>query len=258
MNDLCLYQNLHLLRGRVRLLDRHIGLLDRCSRELFGRPYAPDRQQLELRAAACSGARREEGAPSAFVRLEWTADGEERLVPAGLSYYVGYALRSVQYRGVSIGCTPPLDGYPTPAREAAVAAARRMAGCAGGQVGVLCGPDGSYHSVEGAPIAIVRDYTVLLPPESVPCTVPAGAAGAAGHRFVAPQSVEAQLLAEAVRAAGLEPEVRPVGCDERTTFDELFWLDCRGITALSHLDGRPLMALVAERVADALENLFRK
>ena len=33
-------------------------------------------------------------------------------------------------------------------------------------------------------------------------------------------------------------------------------LDHRGITACSHLDGQPLMDLIAERVAAALETLF--
>ena len=40
--------------------------------------------------------------------------------------------------------------------------------------------------------------------------------------------------------------------------EELFYADHRGITALSRCDGQPLMILVAERVAEALEGLFPK
>ena len=256
--EFSLFQTLHLFRGRVRLLDRHVGLLDCVSRELFGRPYAPDVRQLERRAAAVSGSRREAGAPSAFVRLEWTAAGEERLVPEGLSYYEGYALRSVQPRGVSLCCQLPLDGYPTSARTAAVEAANRLATCAGGQTGVLCDAAGGLHTVGGSPLAVVEEYTVILPPESSPCTLAPLPDGRPGRRFEAPPSVERQLLAEAVRASGLTLEERPMALGEIDRFDELFWLDHRGITALAELDGRPLMGLLAGRVAEALENLFRK
>ena len=248
-----LYQMLHLLHGRVRRLDRHVALLDRASRELFGVPCTPEAEALERRVLAVAG--REAGGTSAFVRLEWTAEGRERLLAAGVSYYAGYALRSLQYRGVTVACEPPLNGYPTLAREAAAAAARRMAACAGGEVGVLCGPDGSYHTVEASPLAVVEGYTVVVPPEGSCVTLPSGAGGA-DRRFGALRSVEYGLLTEAVRAAGLPLEERPVGPAECGRFDELFWLDHRGITALSHLDGRPLMTLVAERVAGALENLF--
>lgn len=263
MTDLYLYQNLHLLHGRVRQLERHVALLDRCSCELFGMHYAPDLRQLERRILAASAGRHDAGALSSFVRLEWSAAGAERLTPAGRSYYEGYALRSILRRGVTLRCDPPLNAYPTPAREAAAAAARRMAQCAGGEVAVLCGSDGSYHTAEGAPLAIVQDHTVCLPPEGVPYTIPAGGPDVdgrqlTGHRFDVPRSVEYELLAEAVQAAGLRLEERAVSPDERPRIDELFWLDHCGITALSHLDGRPLMSLLAERVADALEQKFRK
>lgn len=261
MTDLTLCQTLHLFRGAIRLLDRHVALLDRCSRELFGRPYAPDRQQLARRILAAAGSDSASMVCSSFVRLELTADGVERLTAGARSYYAGYALRSIRCRGVSIACQPPLDGYPTTAREANLLALRRMALCAGGDVGVQVGPDGCYRTVEGSPLAVVCGRTVWLAPECTPYAVvppPVGLAGEPlrGHRFDPPRSVEYTLLAEAVRAAGLVLEERSFGPGEQRRFDELFWLDHRGITALSHLDGRPLMALTAERVADALEKLF--
>ncbi|MCM1351591.1 MAG: hypothetical protein NC250_02515, partial [Alistipes senegalensis] len=106
MTGFYLYQTLHLLRGRVRLLDRHAALLDRCARELFGTGYAPDLRDLERRVLDTAAARRYPTDLSAFVRLELAADGTERLVPAGVSYYEGYALRSVRPDGVTVVCDP--------------------------------------------------------------------------------------------------------------------------------------------------------
>lgn len=264
MTDFYLYQTLHLCHGRVRLLDRHVGLLDRCARELFDRRYAPDLRRLERQVFDFAAAQDYPTDLSAFVRLELTAEGGERFVPVGVSYYDGYALRSVQPDGVCICYEPPLNGYPTQAREAAVATARRMAECAGGRVAVQCGADGMCHTIEGAPMAAVQGYAVRLAPESVPYEIPATrfelrmeGAPVQGHRFVAPRSVEHRLLAEAVEAAGLTLREEPFDRDFLAGADEVFWLDHRGVTALAHCDGRPLMSIIAERIAVALEGLFK-
>lgn len=263
MTDLYLYQTLHLLRGRVRLLDRHVALLDRCSAELFGRRYTPDLRQLERRIAATAAAHSTGGVCSSFVRLEWRPDGSERLLPAGNSYYEGYALRSVRPRGLTVAGEPPLGGYPTPAREAAALTARQLALRAGAAVAVLTGADGSYRTAEGSPLAALHDRTLWLTPECAPCLLPPGGTGADGQPlpgrcFPAVPSVEYGLLAEAARAAGYAVEARPFGPAELPQIDELLWLDHRGITALSHIDGRPLLALAAERIAEALEKRFSK
>ncbi len=255
------YQTLHVCHGRVRLLDRHAGLLDRCARELFGRRYLPDLSRLERHILTLAAKQHYPDDLSSFVRIELTSDGETQFFPMGGSYYDGYALRSVRPGGVGIAYDPPLNGYPTQAREAAAATARRMAECAGGRVAVQIGPDGAYHTIEGAPMAVVQGYTVRLAPESIPYEIPPSGFRLEGkllrgHRFDPPRSVEYELLAQAVQAAGLTLREEPFGPDFRTSIDEMFWLDHRGITALSHLDGRPLMSIVAERVADALEGLF--
>lgn len=260
-NTIYLYQTLHLFHGRVRMLDRHVALLDRCARVLFDRPYQPDLSRLERQLLTLAAEHRYPDDLASFVRIELTADGAARLLPMGVSYYDGYALRSIRPEGVGIAYDPPLNGYPTQAREAAVATARRMAECAGGRVAVQIGLDGAFHTIEGAPMAVVQGYTVRLAPESTPCEIPPSRFGPEGSplhgcRFEAPRSVEYELLARAVRAAGLTLREELFGPEIRTGIDEMFWLDHRGITALSHFDGRPLMSIIAERVADALEGLF--
>ena len=59
-----------------------------------------------------------------------------------------------------------------------------------------------------------------------------------------------------IRAAGLELIEAPVGRDELPRMDELFFIDHRGVTALSRCDGQPYMAILAERIAGALRGLF--
>lgn len=236
MTELYLYQTVHLARGRARNAEAHAARLDAASRELFGRGYAPAR--LAARIEARAAAERYPTGVSGFVRIELGADGEERLTPAGVSLYDGYALRSLQPEAVTLHYDLPLTEAPTSAREAAAQLARRMAERAGADVAVRCDREGILREADDAPLFAVAGHTVLAAPGT--------------------QSVERELAVRAVRAAGLELREEPFGCGELPRIDELFFADHRGITALARCDGQPLMSLIAERIAFVMEGLFPK
>ena len=132
MTELYLYQTVHLARGRARNAEAHAARLDAASRELFGRGYAPAR--LAARIEALAAAERYPTGVSGFVRIELGADGEERLTPAGVSLYDGYALRS------------------------------RMAERAGADVAVRCDREGILREADDAPLFAVAGHTVLAAP----------------------------------------------------------------------------------------------
>ena len=236
MTELYLYQTVHLARGRARNAEAHAARLNAASRELFGRGYAPAR--LAARIEALAAAERYPTGVSGFVRIELGADGEERLTPAGVSLYDGYALRSLQPEAVTLHYDLPLTEAPTSAREAAAQLARRMAERAGADVAVRCDREGILREADDAPLFAVAGHTVLAAPGT--------------------QSVERELAVRAVRAAGLELREEPFGCGELPRIDELFFADHRGITALARCDGQPLMSLIAERIAFVMEGLFPK
>ena len=76
-----------------------------------------------------------------------------------------------------------------------------------------------------------------------------------GRRVYAPPgeaSIGRSLAVRSIRAAGLELAASPVGRDDLPRMDELFFIDHRGVTALS----QPYMAIFAERIAGALRGLF--
>lgn len=236
MTELYLYQTVHLARGRARNAEAHAARLNAASRELFGRGYAPAR--LAARIEALAAAERYPTGVSGFVRIELGADGEERLTPAGVSLYDGYALRSLQPEAVTLRYDLPLTEAPTSAREAAAQLARRMAERAGADVAVRCDREGILREADDAPLFAVAGHTVLAAPGT--------------------QSVERELAVRAVRAAGLELREEPFGCGELLRIDELFFADHRGITALARCDGQPLMSLIAERIALVMEGQFPK
>lgn len=238
MTGLYLYQTVHLARGRARNVAGHIAVLDAASRELFGRPYAPAAERLAKRIETLSAAERYPAGVSGFVRIELDPDGTERLLPAGVSLYDGYAFRSLQPEAVTVGYDLTLSEAPTSAREAAAQLARQAGRTARG---------GSRRALRQ------RGYSPL-----------GRRRAAAGHRRPhrpdgpRPASVERRLAMLAVRAAGLELREEAFGRADLPSLDELFFADHRGVTSLSRCDGQPLMTFVAERIAEAMEGLFPK
>lgn len=236
MTGLYLYQTVHLARGHARNVEAHIAVLDAASRELFGRRYAPGAARLAARIEALAAAERYPTGVSGFVRIELGADGEERLVPAGVSLYDGYAFRSLTPEAVTLCYELPLTEAPTSAREAAAQLARRMAEQAGADIAVRCDREGILREADDAPLFAVTGHTVLAAPGA--------------------ESVERALAVQAVRAAGLELREEPFGRGDLPQIDELFFADHRGITALARCDGQPLMTLVAERISSRLGSGF--
>lgn len=238
MTELYLYQIIHLHNRTPRRLDAHIELLDAAAQYCFGIGYAPNPSQLAQRISLLAA---REGLPadrSGFVRLELTADGTERLLWAGISLYDGYALRSLAPKAATLEYTPLLADYPTSAREAAAQLARRRVELAGASVAVRCNGEGALCSADEAPLFAVHERVVY--------TSPTG------------RSVERELAIDAILKAGLELVETPIERRSLPHFDELFYADHRGITALSTCDAHPYMALIAERVAAAMEALFGK
>lgn len=234
MRDPYLYQTIHLRGRRPLQVDRHAELLGEWAAELFGIGYAPDARDLERRIAALAERERYPRDLSSFVRLELGADGAERLLAAGISLYEGPALRSVTPDAVVVEFSSPLAEAPTSAREAAAALARVQAALRGAPVAVQCS-DGVLLTADDAPLFAVRDKRVLTAP--------------------APPSVERQRVFDACAALGLEVDDEPLAPDRLARYDELFYADHRGITALGHCEGVPYMSLTAARIAAAMGRL---
>lgn len=238
MQEVYLYQTVHLLDGECRLLPAHLSVLDRWSHELFGRASGLREQPLARQIAALAGEATPAGCDlSQFVRIVVPASGPAfRLEFAGISLYRGYDLRSLTPDAVTLQYDMPFAEAPTSAREAAAELARQQTRLHGASVAVRCERDGTIRTADDAPLFAVRGKTVF--------TTPAEAC------------VERELGLRAVTAAGLTLEERPVMRDELARFDELFFVDHRGVTALAHCDGHPYMAILAERVAGSLRRLF--
>lgn len=236
MTPLRLCQTVHVAGGRPRLVGAHAALLAEAARTLFGYDYAPDIRLLESRIAAMARTERFPQSVSGFVRIELADDGTERLLPAGLSFYDGYALRSLTPDTRIVRCEIPFADLPTTAREALHSLADRQARLQGGDIALLTDPQGLCRTADNAPLFAVRGNELYTDPTL--------------------RSVERDVAAHAVRALGFALHEEPVRGDDLERFDELFYVDHRGVTALAHCGETAYMSLTAERVAAEMERMF--
>ena len=234
MTDVYLYQTIHLLDGFCRNLAEHLALLDGWARSLFGFGVPLDEEQA--RRMLCEEARRNAPAGcdrSLFVRLAVDDSGEVDCSFRGISLYRGYAHRSITPDAVTLRYALPFGEGPTSAREAAAALARQQAQAAGAQVAVRCDEADRALTADDAPLFALRGHTLVTAP--------------------APQRVERQTALDAARRAGFEVVEEPLPRRMLPMFDELFYVDWRGVTSLAHCDGKPFMTLLSERIAEAME-----
>ena len=236
MREVYLYQTVHVLDGECLCLREHLAVLDRWSRTLFGCPGPQDAREVGTAVAAVVGREAPGSDRSKFVRLVLPASGSLRLEFEGVSLYRGYDLRSLMPEAVTLQYEPPLFDAPTSAREAAVELARQYAGLQGASVAVRCDRNGTLMAADEAALFAIRGRRVYAPPGEA--------------------SIGRSLAVRSIRAAGLELAASPVGRDDLPRMDELFFIDHRGVTALSRCDGQPYMAIFAERIAGALRGLF--
>ena len=151
MQEVYLYQTVHILGGRSLHLPAHLAVLDRWSRELFGRPAGlrqqPLARQIEALAAQTAPA---DCDLSQFVRIVVPASGDPafRLESAGISLYRGYDLRSLMPDAVTLQYDMPFPEAPTSAREAAAGLARQQARLHGASVAVRCDGDGIVRTAD--------------------------------------------------------------------------------------------------------------
>ncbi len=234
MSELYLYQTVHVAGGRPRLVTHHAEVLTRAARELFGCTYAPDPDALERRITEAARAEHYPPEVSGFVRIEVTADGRERIVPAGSSLYGGYALRSVRPDARIVRYDYPGVDLPTSARETTTLLLRQHTGPAG--TVIRCDGDGFCRTADEAPLFAVRE----------------------GEMFasLAPPSVERELALRAIRALGMPLREEFLTAEMLPRMEELFYVDHRGVTALGHCGEVPYLSLTARRIAEAMEAMF--
>ncbi len=239
MKQVALYQMVHCLDGRPRLVAEHAAALDRASRRLFNQSYLPELNLLAEEIATFAVTLEDRRASvSRFVRMELTAEGRLSLYDGGLSLYRGYAVRALTPAVRTLRYDLLLDEWTTSAAEATVALARSYIRKRGADDAVRCDELGVCQSVGDGQLFAMCEGQLCCSEW--------------------PQTPHAALFVQAAEYDGLRLHIRPIRRNELARYDELFTVDHWGITRLAECDRQYLyQSLRVERLAATMEQLVK-
>ncbi len=231
-----IYQTLQVTGGEPRLTSAHLLALGEWASRLFDVDYAPELAAFEQRVKRLVSEERYPDSLSSFVRVEVDTDGEEHLLPAGISLYNGYTLRSITPSAAIIRYDLPFCEGHTSVRESAAQFATLQAQLRGADIAIRSNVKGECVTADDAPLFALRG----------------GWAATSSTR----EDAEAALTRHIIESEGLQFMPEPLNEENIFDFDELFYIDHRGVTSIGQCNGHIYMSLKAERIARQIENFF--
>lgn len=197
--------------------------------EVYFRPLYLDAQEIAQEIAALLGRSGTTREVSVFVELRVDIEQEYELIISDISLYDGYAFRSIQPTAQCVIFDSPFGLFSTSARREALAFADDIAKNLGGEIPLECNRQGVIYSAEGATICAITRRKIVVSPMI--------------------RSVERELVINAAKLNNLEIEERDIKRSELPHFDEIFYCDHRGITAISGYEHYRYMSIIAEKIA---------
>ncbi len=233
MTSVVLYQKVHTLAGRVFYLGEHLKLLFDSYYEVFNRGVKLDAQDIERQIQSLLKRERASLDVSVIVRITLHFGGEVALSIEERSLYSGYALRCLAPSAAIVDFAAPFICHSTSAREAMFDLANLNAKRSGAQV-ALRSSGGVVDMALSAQLFAVRGNEIFTSSKSF--------------------SVEHALAKECARELTLKLCERPILESDISTCDELFIVDCLGVTPISKCANRYYMSLVAQQVAQLMHD----
>ncbi|MFR9602866.1 MAG: hypothetical protein SNG02_03220 [Rikenellaceae bacterium] len=227
-----IYQIVHTCRYKARHLAEHCEVLERCYWQLQSRRITLSRDDLSLRIERLLRESRVLEKLSTHVEIRLWCDGHTTIEIGEKTIYEGYTLRCFNPFAVIQCYDNPMGDYPTSARRAVAELAHHKSRMEGADVSIRCGEDGVVYSCYDSPLFGIKGRTVFLSP-SLP-------------------SVERSVGVYAINRCGYEFIERPILREHLAKFDELFWVDAFGVTAIAQFEKRRYMSIMAEKIAQQL------
>lgn len=234
MSQNSLYQIVHTLDGRICQLGAHLKILSEAYYEIFNGYLKVDRPLLEVQIKGAMLRSRCPKGVSLFVRIEVDEYGVVTVGESQRSLCKGYTMRTVTPRAVLIEYSMPYIEQPTTLRDSLTQWANQEARRLGGDVALRL-HNGRVDLVNGAQIfGISENREVTTAKVSY--------------------SVEHNAIKEIIRENGLilHDDEQSISVEALQHFEELFYADHNGITALRVCNNRGYMSVTSNTIADLL------
>ena len=229
-----LYQQVRTDGHQPLRLAEHCRLLNDASLRLFDRKFCVNTQELEESITSILLCERYSKELSHIVEIRLYSKGDYALFAVETSMYDDFELRAIRPRALVHRGDIGFDGMPTSAAKAHTELLRKYAeryGCSS----VICADgNGIVSNIDGAAVMAVIDREIVV--------------------SQAIDSVEKELMIERLRQRRHERVVvRDILIDELRRAEEIFYVDVRGVTSISELEGEPLSDFVANAVGGGLQ-----
>lgn len=227
-----IYQVVHTIAHHPLYLDEHCRLLEDCCMEIYFKPLYLDREEIHHNIVTLLKQERVTQDLSIFVEIRIDRDGKLSLILSEISIYDGYSLRCLSPSVESVMMTIPFGPYHTSIRRQVIDFANDIAKNLGGDMAVICNNSGSVDSIGGGALF-----------------------GLANRKLIASTSflnVERQIVIEAAKECQLEVIEAQIQLKDLSSFDELFFCDHYGITAVSRYAKRLYPSINAQKIAEKL------
>lgn len=232
--ELYIYEILHTLSGEVMLLNYHIERANRAALNIFGIDNFLNIGSLKAEIENFLTENRAPKWVSVHLRLELYNNGTHSLSLEEISIYSGYTLRCYEPCATLVHINIPYESYSTGAREQISHIERIEAEKLGCDIALRCNSSGEVTAANNSPIFGVKNGTLYNSISGV-------------------ESVE-QAMVMRVASNSFKVANQPIMAHELSTYDELFYVDHFGITAIKRVGKRLYMNAVASTLSKIISN----
>lgn len=234
------FQYIHTFNHKARYMAEHIALLNSSAEDLFGERLKANCSihQLDHQIEELLATNRLTRNASICVEIRFDAVGNYELRCHEPSIYSGYVLRSLRPDAVCLPISMPMPQHPTSAAAATRLLADAVARKSGFHRALIAERDGGLAIEPCQPLFLIKEYTLMA---QQGCN-----------------SVEDILTTSAADLLGLKVERKRLMVSDLKDADEVFSVNWQGVTAMAHIGQQPYMSIMAEKIAQKMEQAANK
>lgn len=231
-----IYQRIRTEGDKPLHLKEHCLLLQQDSERLFGKSFEVEPDCIAETITSLLRLDNYSPLRSHIVEIRVYESMDYAVMAVETSLYQGLELRAIRPKAMVCQAYSVLPDIPTSASKAQTELLRRHAERYGCAVAICTTADGIITEIDGAAVMAVIDRKIVIQPGK--------------------ESVEKQQIIERLRAGRREPvQIREITIEELRRAEEIFYVDVRGITSVSEIEGEILSDFVANAAEVAPQNI---
>lgn len=233
--ELYIYEIINTIAYEAKLLEIHIERINHAALNLFNIKHALEESRIKEEIFSLLSKQRLSQEVSIYLRLELYEDGSHSLSIEQVSIYEGYMLRCFEPKAIISQTELPYQEFATGASEQMAHMERIEAQRAGGDLTLRCCSTGEIIAANSAPLFAVVNGVIHHNQGGVSSAESAFIIAAVGCQF--------EIVDTAIIASKLD------------IYDELFYTDHYGVTAIKYVNNRIYMNTIASRVAALMSEM---